>query len=131
MFSKQKCNFTRSCAFSQKVVFYVLQMLKNQNLTHPKAAKLAILMGARRGEARVSAPTSWKIKNKLVDYMVALLLLFLLMWGPLCYFSPYGGFFLSMWGTFLGLPPPPPPPPTYEDFCGRPCQLDLDIIIII
>ena len=33
----------RSCAFAQKVKFYALQMLKKQNLTHPKAAKLATL----------------------------------------------------------------------------------------
>ena len=66
-------------------------MLKNQNLTHPKAAKLAILMGARRGEARVSAPTSWKIKNKLVHYMGALLLLFLLMWVLFAGACPGGG----------------------------------------
>ena len=105
-------------------------MLKNQNLTHPKAAKLAILMGARRGEARVSAPTSWKIKNKLVHYMGALLLLFLLMWVLFVTFPLMEVFFLYVGGLF-GLVPPPPPPPTYEDFCGRPCQLDLDIIIII
>ena len=41
-FSK-KVNFTRSCALAQKVKFYALQMLKKQNLTHPKAAKLATL----------------------------------------------------------------------------------------
>ena len=32
------------CAFAQKVKFYALQMLKKQNLTHPKAAKLATLL---------------------------------------------------------------------------------------
>ena len=42
-FSKKKGNFTRSFAFAQKVKFYALQMLKKQNLTHPKAAKLATL----------------------------------------------------------------------------------------
>ena len=43
-FLKKKVNFTRSCAFAQKVKFYALQMLKKQNLTHPKAAKLPTLM---------------------------------------------------------------------------------------
>ena len=42
-FLKNRVNFTRSCAFAQKVKFYTLQMLKKQNLTHPKAAKLATL----------------------------------------------------------------------------------------
>ena len=42
-FLNEKVNFTRSCAFAQKVKFYALQMLKRQNLTHPKAAKLATL----------------------------------------------------------------------------------------
>ena len=41
-FSKKKSIY-RSCAFAQKVQFYALQMLKKQNLTHPKAAKLATL----------------------------------------------------------------------------------------
>ena len=48
-FSKKKGNFTRSCAFAQKVKFYALQMLKKQNLTHPKAAKLATLGGGGGG----------------------------------------------------------------------------------
>ena len=44
-FSKKKTvNFTRSCAFAQKVKFYALQMLKKQNLTHPKAVNLATLI---------------------------------------------------------------------------------------
>ena len=42
--SKNTLNFTRSCAFAQKNKFYALKMLKKQNLTHPKAAKLATLM---------------------------------------------------------------------------------------
>ena len=42
-FPKKRVNFTRSSAFAQKVKFYALQMLKIQNLTHPKAAKLATL----------------------------------------------------------------------------------------
>ena len=42
-FLKKIVTFTRSCAFAQKVKFYALQMLKKQNLTHPKAAKLATL----------------------------------------------------------------------------------------
>ena len=42
----KKGNFTRSCAFAQKVKFYALQMLKKTNLTHPKAAKLATLQEA-------------------------------------------------------------------------------------
>ena len=42
-FLKKKVNFTRSCALAQKVKFYALQMLKKQNLTHPRAAKLATL----------------------------------------------------------------------------------------
>ena len=42
--SKKIClNYTRSCAFAQKAKFYALKMLKEQNLTHPKAAKLATL----------------------------------------------------------------------------------------
>ena len=36
-------NFTRSCVSAQKALFYALHMLKEQNLTHPKAAKLATL----------------------------------------------------------------------------------------
>ena len=43
-FLGKKVNFKRSCAFAQKVKFYGLQMLKKQNLTHPKAAKLATLI---------------------------------------------------------------------------------------
>ena len=43
VFNKNEVNFTRSCAFAQKVKFYALQMLKKQSLTHPKAAKLATL----------------------------------------------------------------------------------------
>ena len=42
-FLKNTFNFTRSCAFAQKAKFYALKMLKKQNLTHPKAAKLATL----------------------------------------------------------------------------------------
>ena len=42
---KKPVNFTRSCAFAQKAKFYALKMLKKQNLTHPKAAKLATLLG--------------------------------------------------------------------------------------
>ena len=42
-FLKNTYNFTRSCAFAQKAKFYALKMLKKQNLTHPKAAKLATL----------------------------------------------------------------------------------------
>ena len=42
-FLKNTFNFTRSCAFTQKAKFYELKMLKNQNLTHPKTAKLATL----------------------------------------------------------------------------------------
>ena len=38
---KKTVTFTRSCAFAQKAKFYALKMLKKQNLTHPKAAKLA------------------------------------------------------------------------------------------
>ena len=41
--SKNTLSFTRSCAFAQKAKFYTLKMLKKQNLTHPKAAKLATL----------------------------------------------------------------------------------------
>ena len=47
VFSKKKqVNFKRSYAFAQIALFYfyALQMLKKQNLTHPKAAKLATLM---------------------------------------------------------------------------------------
>ena len=44
VFNKNEVNFTRSCAFAQKVKFYALQMLKKQSLTHPKAAKLATLL---------------------------------------------------------------------------------------
>ena len=43
-FLKNTFNFTRSCAFAQKAKFYALKMLKKQNLTHPKAAKLATLV---------------------------------------------------------------------------------------
>ena len=43
VFNKNEVNFTRSCAFAQKVKFYALHMLKKQSLTHPKAAKLATL----------------------------------------------------------------------------------------
>ena len=43
VFNKNEVNFTRSCAFAQKVKFYALEMLKKQSLTHPKAAKLATL----------------------------------------------------------------------------------------
>ena len=42
-FLKNTFKFTRSCAFAQKAKFYVLNMLKKQNLTHPNAAKLATL----------------------------------------------------------------------------------------
>ena len=42
-FLKIKVNFKRSCAFAEKVKFYGLQMLKKQNLMHPKAAKLATM----------------------------------------------------------------------------------------
>ena len=42
-FLKNTFNFTRSWAFTQKAKFYALKMLKKQNLTHPKAAKLATL----------------------------------------------------------------------------------------
>ena len=45
VFNKNEVNFTRSCAFAQKVKFYALQMLKKQSLTHPNAAKLATLHG--------------------------------------------------------------------------------------
>ena len=44
VFNKNEVNFTRSCAFAQKVKFYSLQILKKQSLTHPKAAKLATLI---------------------------------------------------------------------------------------
>ena len=44
-FLKNTFNFTRSCAFAQKAKFYALKMLKKQNLTHPKATKLAPLQG--------------------------------------------------------------------------------------
>ena len=40
---KKTLNFTHSCAFAQIAQFYALQMLKKQNLTHPRAAKLATL----------------------------------------------------------------------------------------
>ena len=40
---KKTINFTRSCAFTQKSKFYALKMSKKQNLTHPKAVKLATL----------------------------------------------------------------------------------------
>ena len=39
----KKVNFKRSYAFAQIALFYALPMLKKQNLTHPKAAKLATL----------------------------------------------------------------------------------------
>ena len=42
-FLKSTFNFTRFCAFAQKAKFYALKMLKKQNLTHPKATKLATL----------------------------------------------------------------------------------------
>ena len=42
-FLKNTFNFTRSWAFAQNAKFYALKMLKKQNLTHPKAAKLATL----------------------------------------------------------------------------------------
>ena len=42
-FLKKTTNFTRFCAFAQKAKFYALKMLKKQNLTHPKATKLATL----------------------------------------------------------------------------------------
>ena len=42
-FLKNTFNFTRSCAFAQNAKFHALKMLKKQNLTHPKAAKLATL----------------------------------------------------------------------------------------
>ena len=43
-FLKKTVNFKRSYAFAQIALFYALPMLKKQNLTHPKAAKLATLM---------------------------------------------------------------------------------------
>ena len=44
VFEKKTVNFTRSCAFAQKSILRVTKlMLKKQNLTHPKAAKLATL----------------------------------------------------------------------------------------
>ena len=42
-FLKKTVHFTRSCAFAQIAQFYELQMIKKQNHTHPKAAKLATL----------------------------------------------------------------------------------------
>ena len=40
---KKTINFTRSYAFAQEAKFYTLKLLKNQNLMHSKAAKLATL----------------------------------------------------------------------------------------
>ena len=42
-FPKKTLNFTHSCAFAQIAQFYAVQMVKKQNLTHPRAAKLATL----------------------------------------------------------------------------------------
>ena len=48
-FLKNTFNFTRSCAFAQIAKFYALKMLRKQNLTHPKAAKLATLRKSKYG----------------------------------------------------------------------------------
>ena len=42
-YQNKTVNFTRSCAFAQKTLILRVTNVKKQNLTHPKAAKLATL----------------------------------------------------------------------------------------
>ena len=73
-FLKNTFNFMRSCAFTQKSKVLRVKNVKKQNLTHPKAAKLATLAPNMYGFLRIT-DEQWRSEGVFITLLTATTLL--------------------------------------------------------